>query len=380
MSESNPLMLLRGPLIVFGVVSALLAPYLAQLSLETVGLLSLLVVGLGFTLWDAVSCISEQSRTYLSTQIDKIVLDDILKAIFDPEVGLIANCVGCFLGSSAMYSVATTEEQRVRLMQSGLWVRDPEIARNVLYQPGGIKLLFPPVVLEWLEASSAVPPAGPTLITTKRGCLGSVVQDVGWTEKCHESSDDESVTALYDEEKRTIRHSAGETGNEEEPIRRYAAPPFAASVANAETNRRAHSDDSQTDPPWPHEVLGSILMENVREKLGASWNDLLRQVNRSTLTMTACTATLLLVVQLKTSRRARSLITGALQSLTAIGLSSIAVASGAMICASHWDERKLSLSVVKDMFIENWRRNWKGWLVALFMLYMKQRQGMRPRR
>ena len=135
MKESNPLTIMRGPLIIFSVVSALLAPYLAQLSWQTLGLLALFVVGLTVTLVD----FSEQLKGVLRQKIDAFVLDDVLKAIFDPEIGLIAATAASFVGSSAMYGLASTEDQRVRLLQSGLWLRDPEVARRVLYQPGGIK-------------------------------------------------------------------------------------------------------------------------------------------------------------------------------------------------------------------------------------------------
>lgn len=382
MTVNNPLMLLRGPLIVFSVLSALLAPFIAQLSVETLGLLGLLLVGLGVTLWDVFSCVSQQSRSYLSHQIDKFVLDDVLKALFDPEVGLIPNCVGSFLGSSAMYSLASSDEQRVRLLQSGIWVRDPEIARNVLYQPGGIKLLFPPLVLQWLESSSSSSSSSSSAVATtpaSKAINKVIVEDVGWTEKSHGSSDDddESATALYEEEKNNIRNNFCSATDASSPLRRVTASRFSAGTSTTDRNAQRVPSTIQTNPPLPHEVLGSVIMENVREKLVAAWNEMRLQTDRSTLTMTASTAALLLVLQLKTSRKARDIVLSALQSFTAMSLSSIAMVSGAMLCASYWDERKLSLSVIKDTVTVNLRRNWKAWLATLFVLYMRQRQGSR---
>jgi len=86
-NQTNPLALLRGPLITLSAASALLAPYLAQLSLETLTLLGLLIVGLCVSLIDASVCAGSYVRVTFNKQIDKIVLDDVLKAIFDPEVG-----------------------------------------------------------------------------------------------------------------------------------------------------------------------------------------------------------------------------------------------------------------------------------------------------
>ena len=70
MRQINPLTLLRGPLIILSVASALLAPYLAQLSTETLALFGLLILGLCVTLVDVCFCVSDQLRTTLNKQIE----------------------------------------------------------------------------------------------------------------------------------------------------------------------------------------------------------------------------------------------------------------------------------------------------------------------
>lgn len=366
MNQTNPLTLLRGPLIILSVASALLIPYLAQFSSESLALLSLLVIGLCVTLVDAFVCAKKQLRVTLNKHIGTFVLDDALKAIFDPEVGLIATSTGSFIGSSAMYSLASTEDQRVRLLQSGLWVRDPEIARNVLYQPGGIKFLLPPALLEWLQQPADVPE--PLALKTP------------WPEKCPESSDDEeSATALYEDEKHHIRQNEasgthnmiGEAAVSDSPTdctepRHSPASPSLTTATNM-----------SIDPPMPYEVLGAIIMENTRDKLSSAWKQLPDLPDPTTLGITGGTAALLLLLQMRTSHRARDILMSVVQSLTTMGLSSLVMASGATFCASVWKrrgEKRICLASIKDQVTDHMKRNWKSWVAAIVLLYLKRRQ------
>ena len=386
MNQSNPLILLRGPLIVFSVLSALLAPYLAQLSLHSLGLVFLLAIGLCITFVDVFSCLGESIRISLGQQIDKIVLDDVLKAIFDPETGLIATSMAAFVGSSAMYSLASTDDQRVRLLQSGLWVRDPDVARNVLYEPGGIKFLLPDFLVKWLAKHPATEKEDEVILN--HDALDERL--VGCTEKSHGSSDDESVTALYEDEKRSfrgdhvflnygvnhveIKNNVDHLGAATVPSDRLFQQSTRSSPAQEESANNPKND--LPSPPMPHEVVGEILMKKARDKISQVWQEIPKY--QSSIRMTGATAALLLLLQIRSSRRARDLLSSALSSFTLLGLSSIATASGAMVFAGSWDRRKLSLSSLKESVVSELKQNWKRWLAVLVLFYMRQRQ--RPSR
>jgi len=268
-----------------------------------------------------------------------------------------------------MYSWASTDDQRVRLLQSGLWVRDKEIARNVLYQPGGIKFLLPSVLLDWLQQPTEV---------------SEPVLEPAWTEKCQESSDDESATALYEDEKQNVRQHERSIAKDESAVEdsptscgaQQHAPAFpsAHSVAGNQSSK-TNSHEIPTHPPMPHEVLGTIIEENIREKFSALW----KQINPdpTTLGMTGGTAALLLLLQLRWSRRARDILMSVFQSLTTMGLSSVMLASGATLCASAMKKNhdgKVSFEVIQGRVADHMKRNWKGWLAALVLFYLRRRQ------
>lgn len=395
MKDDNPLLLLRGPLIIFGVLSALLAPFLAQLSSQTLGLLALLCLGFCVAVVDLVVYFVEHLRCFLSESLDAFVLDDVLKAIFDPEQGLIAVITASFLGGSAIYNLASNDEQRVRLLQSGLWVSDPDVARTVLYQPGGIKALLPPALLNWLQ-----PPAEPivTVDDTRKGTTTPTILEppTSWASKVLELSDDESATALYEGEKRSIRGRIQPVDGVEEndPLNGRVAcdahplPPLPTDHDEPKASQEQEYTSSETtqhpiaEPPMPHEVIISIIMENFREKLAEFRRHL---PDKATIGITGATGALLLLLQIRSSRRARNLLLNILQSLATTGLSTLVMASAtALLVANNnintGDARLSVASTISDQVSKSLSRHWKGCLAALVLLFAQHRRSSSAQR
>ena len=383
MPPHNPLALLRGPLIVLGVTSALIAPYLVALPWETIGLCAALLVGCVLTVWDVSNCLQDTVKAFLHQRIDHFVLDDLLKAIFHPQVGLIATVTASILGTSAMYSLAATEGQRVRLLQAGLCLRDPQVARNVLYRPGGIKLLLPAAILAWLE-----PP--PTVLltqqqqqqqqqqhhhhTTTASQVNKILFSEAWVEKAHDSSssdeeEEESATALYEDEKRTTREDQEDTAHfftpRGETTRATTQDPLAPPSLSTAT---------MTDPPMPHHVLGSIVMETLRDKIQNAWRRNLSLPRPSALGLTGGVAALLVLIQLRNGRWIRAILMHSLQSVTMTGASSVALSLGAALLANRHNLARLSYADLKEGWKQHLGQHWKKYLAVLLLLYMRPRQ------
>ncbi|KAG7346171.1 hypothetical protein IV203_005239 [Nitzschia inconspicua] len=90
-------------------------------------------------------------RAGCDTLLNKIVLDDVLKGIYDPESGLIA-CLTCaVVGASTMYGLKMKPEQRCKLVQSSLGLASEQDAHLILMEPGGLKALLPAAINQWLQ-------------------------------------------------------------------------------------------------------------------------------------------------------------------------------------------------------------------------------------
>jgi len=139
---------------VVAVVVSLLLPYIQEYCTPYV-LLHLAIASLGFLCMcrDLSTVLESTARTGLNLALDKIVVDDILRGIYDPITGLYACCVGTYFGASSMYGLGMNEGQRTELVQSSLGLKDEQQAHDVLLEPGGCKRLFPPEVQDWLRSS-----------------------------------------------------------------------------------------------------------------------------------------------------------------------------------------------------------------------------------
>lgn len=221
--------LARGPLIVFAVTVSILLPYIREYIQDyctpsALLHLSFASIGLVLIYHDASTLAESAMRSGLNLLLDKIVLDDVMRLIYDPTDGLWACCVGTYLGASSMYGLQMDEGQRTELVQSSLGLRDERQARTVLMEPGGCKELFPTDVQNWLESSppqngrqhkeksvrTAVSP--PNVIASSSSSYSSVHQstDIGGFGSDKSASDCDTV----DIDSRGIHETPEETSSE----------------------------------------------------------------------------------------------------------------------------------------------------------------------
>jgi len=135
-------------------MASLLLPHIKEYcTLYT--LLHLVTASLGFVwIYRDLSTFTESTiRSVLNLVLDKIVLDNLLRTVYDPNDGICACFVGTYLGASSIYGLRMNEGQRAELIQSSLGLRDESQARSVLLEPGGCKALLPNFVQSWLRSS-----------------------------------------------------------------------------------------------------------------------------------------------------------------------------------------------------------------------------------
>lgn len=138
---------IRGPVIVSIAWASIGIPYIVKwfASLSLLGWIQLFLVvyGLFLTLCDGwILCRAQQRK--VRAYLDQIVLDDVLRSIFDPQTGLIALVSVTVGGQALLYSLPTTKEQRAAVAQTTL----EQDAKRVLLQPGGWKEILPQP-LQW---------------------------------------------------------------------------------------------------------------------------------------------------------------------------------------------------------------------------------------
>lgn len=141
---------LRGPTILACVASYLLYPTVSQLSSSTVACICVVGLGVAVTLLDLFHVLHSQLRSSIKARLDNVVLDDVLRAIFDPTEGTLAVVTSTFVGNAGMYALPLSREQRIRLAQSCLWTSEDQ-ARTIMTRPGGIRELLPESMQAWLH-------------------------------------------------------------------------------------------------------------------------------------------------------------------------------------------------------------------------------------
>lgn len=149
------LLLLRGPIIVLIVILSLILPQIQDYC--TWNLFLHLIVGSIGVVWivcDVWTIVESRIRSGLNFILRKIVVDDVLRAIFDPNDGFWACMIGTFIGASSMYGLNMDDEEKTELIQSSLYITDKNEARGVLLEPGGCAVLLPNEVKNWLQPTS----------------------------------------------------------------------------------------------------------------------------------------------------------------------------------------------------------------------------------
>ena len=144
--------LFRGPFIVAAVCVSLLLPYLSHKVLIQIGIAS---CGFLFFFYDLYVCFENEFRIFVSNLLDRLVLDDLLKTIYDPEAGIIAMMIAAVLGTSSMYALRLNDDQKTRLIQSSLCISNDK-ARSLLLTPGGCREFLPEGMKAWLNQTISI--------------------------------------------------------------------------------------------------------------------------------------------------------------------------------------------------------------------------------
>jgi hypothetical protein len=327
MAAPSEAVLLRGPLLIAAASFTFLLPYLSQVSLESI--LELAVIGCGF-FWfcfDLANLAENRIRSSLSKFLDGIVLDDVLKSIYDPEFGLIATVVGTVVGNAAMYTLPMNSEQRTKLLQATFWV-DKTQARSILSNPGGYKLLLPENLQHWLESEKEASQSQPEKILIGPDADADSSLDGGL-----DSDDDRSdhvsrdfpetpteeleIRERKDQIPRRINDQCRDWEPKNMPHRQRSAQPTPIDV-----------EENHTDPV---KVMFGILRDMVTEKLQIH----AQSIPESTIETVGMTAFVALAIHFMCRRNARKAVGGALEGIFALGLSGVAAGAFSTVFARH---------------------------------------------
>lgn len=416
------LRVLRGPALVTGVLlTSVVIPLLSEASLKTLIQAILVLVGSVLFLCDAAELVKEQLRLTASRWIDSIILDDILKYIYDPQTGLIATVVGTFVGNGLVYTLPLTAAQRAALFRAFLpappsdtLMNEDQWSRKILQEPGGLKYVLPIAAQSWLaeEAKDGCIVQNDTgrhdsFAATTAAVHAVPAIDTTFDQNSQESSND-SVTDLYNEEKFNIRYRREFPGNEddllEEPFHRNnprvdvdkttrinSATPFTTSTIPPST----------TQGLLPQHILFSVF----RDLFFQSARNLTESIPDGTVETVGVATFLLIFLQLRYSRRARAILGNVVQGSTTLGLSSMLLSSTVVLAIKYgmlWKPESpylgsqrlapaLHCLSVQSMLVaiplaaqkivkvaaRTGIRQWKGLLAVLVMVYFGRRSGTR---
>ncbi|GAX22462.1 hypothetical protein FisN_14Hh077 [Fistulifera solaris] len=272
---------LRGPAAVALMVAVMLGPYLQQLSLLTTTQLLLLCLAGAIMVHDFKHWIIQSSRHSLKQNLQKIVLEDILRALFHPQHGLLAVSATACLGNFAMYALPTTSEQRVQLWEYAL-DESPDVAERILTAPGGFTELLPHSVQAWLAEDNFSGNRKNNKQDPEK--LRNIIPtDLSPVLSSQSEPESVNVTLLSD------FHSEHEDDD--------------SSVVSEECNSPVHPSTTQSSLT-PMELLGSIIGDVATRQL----QDLLNRFPSRSLEMTSVAAAALLWAQLRYSKRARDIV------------------------------------------------------------------------
>jgi hypothetical protein len=319
------------------VTAALTLPFLLQLSTETVVCLGLFAVGTVITLRDVAKFAESRVRQRTSNFLENLVLDDVMRSIFDPETGWIACWVSLFVGNASMYAMPMSSEQRVRLIQSCLWTSE-EQARSILTSPGGLKVMLPEALQVWLNRDES---------NLCNETLNAKEIDTDMSEhECDRSNQTEETLESCGGEPKSPRavdleHSRpmGEVESQLEsqcdvPVnrKRGLASKTIAIDATTRTLPPTICGPPETRPPYPLDVMGYILKEIASDIIQRTCN----RIPDSAIRTLAVAASAAFALHLSYSPRARRIVAGAVEGTAALTFASVVVgAVAALVTKAH---------------------------------------------
>jgi hypothetical protein len=351
------------------VAVSLILPYFSKVS---VTFLIQLVIALSGILWfcyDFFTLMESQTRSTLRKFLDSVVLDDVLRAIHDPETGLIACIVGTFVGTSSMYTLRMNAEQRTKLVQASLWTSNDQ-ARTVLLSPGGCKSMLPEAMQTWLDEGDI-----------KETNLKPDMEG----EEEGDSDTSQSECGVVNEEDNSI--SSDEPHTSARGIPCSSDPSTAMNEQNDSGNiaqnatKEARCEDPSHGVTDPVTVMFSILRELACERM----KPYIQSIPECALENVGISAALALALQLAVRIRSKRSF---LSSLSALALSGIATGAFSTVLARHavlgniHNKKSLQI-VVETVALRIWEKikntamskvRWKG-VLAMFVLILVGRKG-----
>lgn len=319
-----PYTISRGPILIGSVTFVLLVPYVCALSIQTLIYIALLLFGIFITVCDAALLLENHLRNRLAEALNVIVMDDILRSIFDPELGWIACFISTFVGNATMYALPMTQDQRMRLVQSCLWTSE-EQTRKFFTLPGGVKEVFPLAFREWLEGNleNETKPPTPIVSNHYRNKLNLVVEV-----EASETSDDE--TSERDHLVREFIHAEATCKGNSLPrgIEAFPEP--------KQRHRPQHETQSSLLPPAqifesPVDAMTSIIQDLSINAMKKACSNLPNTI-LSAAGIAASTGCLL---HLRASPRARRIISGVVEGTASLTLASVALGAISALIAKH---------------------------------------------
>jgi hypothetical protein len=343
-TNQSVLRLARGPLLVTAVVISYFFPYLQHYGVQfwneccSTTLFVHLVLAFVGVLWMAQD-LSRVTLQFVRSGCDKcltnLVLDDLLKSIYDPETGWIACLTGVFVGASSMYGLKMNPEQRCKLVQSSLGLPSEQEAHLILLEPGGCKALLPAPVQDWLQPTeeTMVNDYKSSQTVSKRSSLfgnsstpGDISIDTNST-YCDggEMEYDRHEDVIVDGE--TVRRARGLSFQYEEED---AEESSSAHAEHQSLKSQQQSNESSSRPTECHEsnplavfvtILKGIAHEQIKPYAEAFPRSTVENVG-----MTAATALVLQLILRRSSKRHVTLgrlVAAALSSIAAVSFGSI---------------------------------------------------------
>jgi hypothetical protein len=331
-----------------------------------------------------------------------------------------------------------TKEQRVQLVQSALYLNDRQQAATLLNESGGCITLLPEAARDWLQQDNSkllqrsapeicldlLPLVArnwvhdlhlPRSILAASGRSKAVVPSAtpDWVQQQEQEQDQTkvltspsgtTVTTTLMADDGDDSHNSFELSDSKVDRQLFAELNLPATGSRKEAKEEAdtavNSNDERskeegtcpqetqtpdTNPPLPHEVMGSIMKDMVMQR-GKQYLNALPTGN---LQKTGMVAAAFLLIQFRYSRRARQTFWGVLQGSSTLCMSSILAGCIGAVTAKHCygersvDQESLSesspLSISVSTIQEVLRRagvmgsKWKEVLAVLIVSYFGRR-------
>lgn len=358
----------RGPILVIAALASLLLPYLSTCSSTFLIKTAVALVGLLWFCFDLFRFFKKQVRRSIRSLLENLVLDDVLRALCDPETGFIAGVVGTFVGASSMYTLGMNAEQRTKLVQSSLLTSEEE-TRSILLKPGGCKSLLPQSMRSWLEEED-------TKLLKAEIVEDEEYSDTSMSECTVENEEDASL--LLDES--AVQSSRIDFSSEPETQTPMTQNDQSDRISAGEMENETRFEAPTTPMVDPVTTMFSIIRELLFERIKPR----VTSIPESMLENVGMTAALALALQLGIRLRSKRTL---LSSFSAMALSGIATGSFSTILAKHAVlgniyNRETLQKVMEAVAIRLWEKikntamtkvQWKG-ILAMVVLSLAGRK------